>query len=90
MVIYELKQRYPNLNYFTGKEETTWDELPITGKDLEEIYPTASIKAKENEDIMNEVREITAELESGKNKGYVALWDKIKEVSIEDIKNKIM
>ena len=87
MVIYELKQRYPNLNYFSGKEETTWDELPITGKDLEEIYPTASIKAKENEDIMNEVREITAELESGKNKGYVALWNKIKEVSIEDIKS---
>lgn len=87
MVIYELKQRYPNLNYFSGKEETTWDELPITGKDLEEIYPTASIKAKENEDIMNEVREITAELESSKNKGYVALWDKIKEVSIEDIKS---
>ena len=86
MVIYELKQRYPNLNYFSGKEETTWDELPITGEDLEEIYPTASIKAKENEEIMNEVREITAELESGKNKGYVALWDKIKEISIEDIK----
>ena len=36
---------------------------------------------------MNEVREITAELESSKNKGYVALWDKIKEVSIEDIKS---
>lgn len=87
MVIYELKQRYPNLNYFSGKEETTWDELPITGKDLEEIYPTASNKAKENEDIMNEVREITAELESSKNKGYAALWDKIKEVSIEDIKS---
>lgn len=86
MVIYELKQRYPNLNYFSGKEETTWDELPITGEDLEEIYPTASNKAKENEEIMNEVREITAELESGKNKGYVALWDKIKEISIEDIK----
>ena len=86
MVIYELKERYPNLNYFSGKEETTWDELPITGEDLEEIYPTASNKAKENEEIMDEVREITAELESGKNKGYVALWDKIKEISIEDIK----
>ena len=87
MVIYELKERYPNLNYFSGKEETTWDELPITGEDLEEIYPTASIKAKENEEIMDEVREITAELESGKNKGYVALWNKIKEISIKDIKS---
>ncbi len=86
MVIYELKERYPNLNYFSGKEETTWDELPIKGEDLEEIYPTASIKAKENEDIMDEVREITAELESGKNKGYVALWNKVKELSVKDIK----
>ena len=87
MVIYEIKQRYPHLNYFSGKEETTWDELPIIGKDLEEIYPTASNKAKENEEIMDEVREITAELESGKNKGYVALWDKIKEISTKDIKS---
>ena len=87
MVIYELKERYPNLNYFSGKEEITWDELPITGKDLEEIYPTASIKAKENEEIMEKVREITAELESGKNKGYVALWNKIKEISTKDIKS---
>ena len=86
MVIYELKERYPNLNYFSGKEEATWDELPIKGEDLEEIYPTASIKAKENEDIMDEVREITAELESGKNKGYVALWNKVKELSVKDIK----
>ena len=86
MVIYELKERYPNLNYFSGKEETTWDELPIKGEDLEEIYPIASIKAKENEDIMDEVRKITAELESGKNKGYVALWNKIKEISVKDIK----
>ena len=87
MVIYEIKERYPNLNYFSGKEETTWDELPIRGEDLEEIYPTASIKAKENEEIMDEVREITADLESGKNKGYVALWDKIKEISTKDIKS---
>lgn len=87
MVIYELKERYPNLNYFSGKEEITWDELPITGEDLEEIYPTASIKAKENEEIMEKVREITAELESGKNKGYVVLWDKIKEISTKDIKS---
>ena len=87
MVIYEIKERYPHLNYFSGKEETTWDELPIIGEDLEEIYPTASIKAKENEEIMNKVREITADLESGKNKGYVALWNKIKEISTKDIKS---
>ena len=71
MVIYEIKQRYPNLNYFSGKEEKEWDPLPITAKDLEEIYPLASSKAKEHEEIMEEVREITKELEEG-HKGYVA------------------
>ena len=86
MVIYEIKERYPNLNYFSGKEETNWDDLPITAADLEEIYPTASNKAKANEKIMEEVRDITAALESGHNKGYTELWEKIKEISITDIK----
>lgn len=85
MVIYELRNRYPNLNYFTEEESDSWDELPITAKDLEEIYPVASTKAKEDENIMEEVRLITKELEEGKP-NYVALWDKIKKLSIEDIK----
>ena len=85
MVIYEIRNRYPNLNYFTEEESNNWDELPITAKDLEEIYPVASLKAKEDENIMEEVRLITKELEEGKP-SYVALWDKIKKISIEDIK----
>lgn len=85
MVIYEIRNRYPNLNYFTEEESDNWDELPITAKDLEEIYPVASLKAKEDESIMEEVRLITKELEEGKP-NYVALWDKIKKISIEDIK----
>lgn len=85
MVIYELRNRYPNLNYFKEEESDNWDELPITAKDLEEIYPVASTKAKEDENIMDEVRLITKELEEGKP-NYVALWDKIKKLSIEDIK----
>lgn len=85
MVIYELRNRYPNLNYFKEEESDNWDELPITAKDLEEIYPVASTKAKEDENILEEVRLITKELEEGKP-NYVALWDKIKKLSIEDIK----
>ncbi len=41
MVIYEIKNRYPNLNYFTKEESDNWDELPITAEDLEEIYPVS-------------------------------------------------
>lgn len=85
MVIYEMMQRFPNLVYFKEDYNGEDEELPITKEDLQEIYPTASNKAKESEDVMNRVREITMLIEQG-HKGYSALWDKIKKLSIEDIK----
>lgn len=85
MVIYELKERYPNLNYFDENHTGEYDELPITEKDLQEIYPTASQKAKENESIMNEVHEITKKIEEN-DPAYTTLWNKIKDLSIKDIK----
>lgn len=85
MVIYELRERYPNLNYFDGLHHDKYDDLPITEKDLESIYPTASTKAKENDEIMETVRTITAELEKGRE-GYVELWNRVKELSKSDIR----
>lgn len=85
MVIYEIKDRYPHLNYFDESYQGEYEELPITEKDLQEIYPTASNKAKENEEIMNKVHDITIKIEQG-HRGYTALWNKIKELSIKDIK----
>ena len=85
MVIYEMKERFPNLNYFDENYDGEYEPLPITEKDLQEIYPMASTKAKENEDIMNEVHDITIKIEQG-HKGYTTLWNKIKELSIKDIK----
>lgn len=85
MVIYEMMERFPNLLYFKEDYNGEDEELPITKEDLQEIYPTASNKAKESEDVMNRVREITMLIEQG-HKGYSMLWDKIKKLSIEDIK----
>ena len=85
MVIYEMRERFPELNYFKEDYDGNGDELPITEKDLEEIYPLATTKAKENEEVMEEVRRICVELENG-NKAYNDLWNKIKELSIKDIK----
>lgn len=85
MVIYEMKERYPNLVYFKEDYQEGEEDLPITKEDLQEIYPTASTKAKENEEIMDKVREITMQIENG-HKGYSRLWDKIKKLSKEDIK----
>ena len=85
MVIYEMRERFPELNYFKEDYNGNGDPLPITEKDLEEIYPLATSKAKENESVMEEVRRICVELENG-NKAYNDLWNKIKELSIKDVK----
>jgi len=85
MVIYEMMERYPDLVYFKEDYNGEDEELPITKEDLQVIYPTASTKAKENEEVMEKVREITVAIENH-HKGYTALWNKIKELSKEDIK----
>ena len=85
MVILEIKTRYPNLAYF--KEDYNGEEVDfnLTNEDLIELYPTATKKAKENEEIMNEARNINLKLQQ-KHKGYYALWKKIVEVSLKEVK----
>lgn len=85
MVIYEMMERYPNLVYFKEDYNGEDEELPIKKEDLQEIYPIASNKAKESEEVMNKVHEITIKIEQG-HKGYNNLWNKIKELSTNDIK----
>ena len=87
LVILEIKKRYPNLEYFN--EEYTGDykdiELPITNKDLEEIYPIASTKAKEDEAYLEEARIITTKLQNHE-RGYYDIWQRIIEISKEEVK----
>ena len=86
MVILELKRRYPNLNYFQTEVPDKYDPLPITAKELEEIYPFSSKRAKEDEKVMEEVRNITKKIEEN-DPNLVALWEEIKKISIPDIQN---
>lgn len=87
LVVLEIKNMYPDLPYFD--ENYTGDysevELPITNEDLETIYPLASIKAKEDEDYLEEGRDVTAKIQS-KTRGYYDLWKRVIEISKEDIK----
>ena len=85
MVISEIKRLHPELAYFQEGYNGEEVDFTITAEELGEIYPRASTAAKEDEARMEEVRQITAELEEG-HKGYVALWNKVKNVSMEDIK----
>ena len=65
MVISEIKRRYPNLDFFNENFKGNYNdiEVSITEEELGEIYPTASTAAKEDEERMAEVVQITKELE---------------------------
>lgn len=88
LVVLEIKKMYPNLAYFD--ENYTGDyqeiELPILNKDLERIYPLASTKSKEDEEYLEEAREVTKKIQSHE-RGYYDLWKKVVEISKKDIKN---
>ena len=86
LIITELKKRSPELVYFDASYEGEYPaEAPFTVSELEEIYPTASGKSKEDEDYRNEALEATLELQQGR-RGYRALWRHIMEVSVADLK----
>ena len=86
LIITELKHRQPDLPYF-DKEHTGQypKEAPFTISELEEIYPAASAKSKEDEAFKAEAMEATKLLQDG-DKGYRALWHHILNVSVNDLK----
>ena len=86
LVMKELQERQPNLPYFDSNFKGVYPkESPVTNDDLMEMYPIASIKAKENEKYMEEARDITVKFQNGE-KGLIELWKHIMKVSKEDIK----
>mgnify|MGYP002315321275 CR=1 FL=1 len=60
-------------------------EAPFTIGELEEIYPTASSYAKEDEEYRKEALHATYLLQNG-HRGYRAVWNHIMNVSVTDLK----
>lgn len=86
LIITELKHRQPELVYFDDSFEGEYPkEAPFTISELEEIYPSASARSKEDEEYRNEALEATHLLQMGK-RGYKALWQHILNVSVADLK----
>ena len=86
LIIAELKRRQPELPYFdpdfTGKYPA---QAPFTISELEEIYPAASARKKEDEAFAEAAHTATFELQQGR-RGYRALWQHIMNVSVADLK----
>ncbi len=86
LIITELKQRRPELVYFDDTYTGEYpEEAPFTISELEEIYPTASKKSKEDEAYKEAAMQATFELQHGK-RGYQALLKHILNVSVTDLK----
>ena len=86
LIITELKLRRPELVYFDDAHTGEYpEEAPFTISELEEIYPTASKKSKEDEAYKEAAMQATFELQHGK-RGYQALLKHILIVSGTDLK----
>ena len=86
LIITELKLRRPELVYFDDAHTGEYpEEAPFTISELEEIYPTASKKSKEDEAYKEAAMQATFELQHGK-RGYQALLKHILNVSVTDLK----
>lgn len=85
-IITELQVRKPELPYFDESFDGEYpEEAPFTISELEEIYPFASGKCKQDEEYKAKALKATAELQSGR-RGYRALWKHILNVSVNDLK----
>ncbi|MGN0332644.1 MAG: arginine--tRNA ligase [Lachnospiraceae bacterium] len=86
LIITELRERQPDLLYFDESFEGEYPtEAPFTIGELEEIYPTASSKAKEDDEYREKALHATYLLQNG-HRGYTAIWNHIMHVSVTDLK----
>jgi len=86
LIMMKIKLDQPELVYFKKDYEGEYPkEAPFTISELEQIYPAASAYSKENDEFREAAKAATVELQNG-NPGYLALWQHILNVSIEDLK----
>ena len=81
LIITELHERKPELPYFDERYTGEYpQEAPFTISELEEIYPAASARSKEDEEYKERALTATFELQQGR-RGYRALWKHLMNVS---------
>lgn len=86
LIIEELRDRKPELVYFDASYNGEYpEEAPFTIGELEDIYPTASGKAKEDEAFKERAHQATLQLQN-EYPPYKAIWKHIMAVSLADLK----
>lgn len=85
LVILEISKRHPEWPFFDDNFEGEYPDIDLTNEDLEEIYPFASKKSKEDETYLHEAQIMTRRLQE-RERGIYDLWLKIMEISKTEIK----
>lgn len=86
LIIEGIRERQPELPYFDPDFQGTYPkEPPFTISELEQIYPAASARSKEDPEFSARAHEATLKLQQG-NPGYMAIWHHVMDVSVADLK----
>lgn len=86
LIIEQLKCDKPELVYFDENYSSEYPkEAPFSLEELDEIYPKASAKSKEDKEFRDKAQENTLKLQSG-YAPYIAIWEHIMRISKADLK----
>ncbi|MBS6367968.1 MAG: arginine--tRNA ligase, partial [Clostridiales bacterium] len=86
LIIEQVRTLHPDLPYFDPDYTGSYPEqAPFTISELEQIYPAASARAKEDAAFAALAHAATQKLQAG-DAGYRALWQHIMRVSTADLK----
>lgn len=86
LVITELRDRHPDWRCFADDFDPATDTVPtLEAASLNEIYPFASARKKEDADFRDRAQQATFDLQNG-NPGYLALWREILKTSVADVR----
>ena len=86
LIIEGIRDKNPELPYFDPDFDGEYPaEPPFTISELEQIYPAASARSKEDPEFSARAHEATLKLQQG-DKGYMAIWHHVMNVSVADLK----
>lgn len=86
LIIEQVRTLHPELPYFDPNHTGPYPEAaPFTISELEQIYPAASARSKEDAAFAELAHTATQKLQAG-DPGYRALWQHIMRVSVADLK----
>ena len=86
LIIEQLKCDKPDLVYFDENYNSQYPkEAPFSLEELEEIYPKASARSKEDKEFRDKAQENTLKLQSG-YAPYIVIWEHIMRISKADLK----